>query len=406
MQGTLTEIDLRSILQLIELGQRTGELLIESYYPSYGMYFQAQRGQEKKPPNYQSGKYLYPQKLVWLVFFVNGKIAYTTEVNRNNLSKLRDYLYRYQNIMSFEGLEVGEIYENNPPEYAYLWSLLEKKFLTASQSRNILHNMIQEIIFDLFNLHQGSFIFQKGSPLAPQLTSLEIEPLMGKTMRQLQLWKQLRPEIQSPSQCPIITNPEKLQIDLSSNTYQGLYRFCDGQTSLRQLSRHLNRDLVTISKAIYPYLQKGWVQLIGKENPCLLEEQDSRTNQSGVKPSLFCLDDDLTIVKTVETFLSTEGYPVTVMSEPLKAVERLFQLKPQLILCDLVMPQLDGYEICAMLRGSSLFRETPIIILTGKDSYMDRIQAKLLGATDYLTKPFGKQELLTLIEKYLNCDGK
>jgi twitching motility two-component system response regulator PilG len=164
--------------------------------------------------------------------------------------------------------------------------------------------------------------------------------------------------------------------------------------------------LVTISKAIYPYLQKGWVQLIGKEGIDLLEEQDFRTTQGGVKPSLFCLDDDLTIVKTVEIFLTTEGYPITVMSEPLRAIETLFQLRPQLILCDLVMPQLDGYEICAMLRGSSLFRETPIIILTGKDSYMDRIQAKLLGATDYLTKPFEKRELLTLIEKYLNYDGK
>lgn len=406
MQGTLTEIDLRSILQLIELGQRTGELLIESYYPSYKMYFESQREQIKKTSNNQASKYTYPQKLVWVIFFINGKIAYATEVNRNNSSKLEDYLYLYQNKVSVEKLEVGEMSDNNPPEHVYLWSLLKKKLLTASQVRAILHKMIQEIVFDLFNLHQGFFIFQKGSPLAPQLTSLEIEPLMGQTMKQLQLWKQLLPEIQSPSQCPIITDPEKLQANLPENTYQWLYRFCDGQTSLGQLSRHLNRDLVTISKAIYPYLQKGWVQLIGKEGIDLLEEQDFRTTQGGVKPSLFCLDDDLTIVKTVEIFLTTEGYPITVMSEPLRAIETLFQLKPQLILCDLVMPQLDGYEICAMLRGSSLFRETPIIILTGKDSYMDRIQAKLLGATDYLTKPFEKRELLTLIEKYLNYDGK
>jgi len=65
------------------------------------------------------------------------------------------------------------------------------------------------------------------------------------------------------------------------------------------------------------------------------------------------------------------------------------------------MPELDGYEICAMLRNSSAFRETPIIMLTGKDGFIDRVKAHMVGATDYLTKPFGEVELLTLVEQYV-----
>ena len=66
------------------------------------------------------------------------------------------------------------------------------------------------------------------------------------------------------------------------------------------------------------------------------------------------------------------------------------------------MPKLDGYEICAMLRHSKAFRYTPIMMLTGKEGFIDRIKARMVGATDYLTKPFGEQELLLLIEKYVS----
>ena len=65
------------------------------------------------------------------------------------------------------------------------------------------------------------------------------------------------------------------------------------------------------------------------------------------------------------------------------------------------MPELDGYEICAMLRSSIAFRQTPIIMLTGKDGFIDRVKARIVGATDYLTKPFGESELLMLVEKYV-----
>jgi twitching motility two-component system response regulator PilG len=65
------------------------------------------------------------------------------------------------------------------------------------------------------------------------------------------------------------------------------------------------------------------------------------------------------------------------------------------------MPELDGYEICAMLRKSTAFRQTPIVMLTGKDGFIDRVKARMVGATDYLTKPFGESELLMLVEKYV-----
>jgi twitching motility two-component system response regulator PilG len=118
-------------------------------------------------------------------------------------------------------------------------------------------------------------------------------------------------------------------------------------------------------------------------------------------PSIVCLDDDLAIGKTVEYTLQAKGYKVTALQNPVEALTLVFQLKPDLILCDLAMPELDGYEICGMLRKSTTFRQTPIIMLTGKDGFIDRVRARMVGATDYLTKPFGSSELLMLLEKYV-----
>ena len=79
----------------------------------------------------------------------------------------------------------------------------------------------------------------------------------------------------------------------------------------------------------------------------------------------------------------------------------VFYIKPDLILCDIAMPELSGYEICAMLRNSTAFHQTPIIMLTGIEGFIDRVKARIVGATHYLTKPFGENELLMLVEKYI-----
>jgi twitching motility two-component system response regulator PilG len=118
-------------------------------------------------------------------------------------------------------------------------------------------------------------------------------------------------------------------------------------------------------------------------------------------PYIACIDDDLTVGKQVELMVRRQGYQILLITNPLETFSQLFQSRPDLILCDITMPRLDGYEICAMLRHSTAFRQTPIIMLTGKEAFMDRVRARMAGATDYLTKPFGEGELLLLLEKYL-----
>jgi twitching motility two-component system response regulator PilG len=114
----------------------------------------------------------------------------------------------------------------------------------------------------------------------------------------------------------------------------------------------------------------------------------------------------MAIQKTVEFILQNEGYQVTTIGNPLKALGQVFLLNPDMILCDVAMPKLDGYELCAMLRKSSQFHETPIVMLTGKDGFTDRIKARMAGANEFLGKPFSEKELLTVVESYVGPPPK
>ncbi len=403
MQGTLNEIDIRSILQLIALGQRTGELFVEAYpVSSYSRLKLIDSFEEENFDQNRDLGLIQNTKPIWFVFFVNGKIGYATDNTNSSLIRLQDYLHRYKLKDELNRLKNPALATVNAPEYAYLWQLLEHHIITPDQGRNIIQNMIEETLFDLFSLHQGKFIFEMSSALAPQLTTLEINPLIRKTIKQVQQWKQFHPLIQLPSQCPAITDEHKLKASLEDGAFKSIYRWVDGKTSLRQLSRYFNRDLLTIARAIYPYLKRGWIQLLDPSSvsPKLSRRQSPETMTSKVL-KVVCIDDDLTIGKSVEFILAPQGYEITVLNNPLESLKQVFMIKPDLILCDIAMPELDGYEICSMLRHSNTFKQTPIIMLTGKEGFIDRIRAKMVGSTDYLTKPFGKNELLMLLEKYI-----
>ncbi|MFS8874766.1 response regulator [Synechococcus sp. R5-13] len=375
MQGKLQEIDIRSILQLIELGQRTGELFVEASPSVY-----------------------------WFVFFLNGRIIYASETE-GNIARLRDYLHRFKLEAALEEIQIPHKAAVNAPEYNRLWSLLESHKLNPNQGKQILLGMVREVLFDLLSLHHGSFIFEAGSPLAPQLTTFPVTPLLTEIVAQVQEWKKLHPYIQAPNQAPTIVNPLPLQQNLPAPVFKALSEWSDGKTSIRQMGRYLGRDTLAVAKAIYPYVRQGVIQL--SEPVLIVEPKPSRPLKPSDKPShILCIDDSMAIQKTVEFILQNEGYQVTTIGNPLKALGQVFLLNPDMILCDVAMPKLDGYELCAMLRKSSQFRETPMIMLTGKDGFTDRIKARMAGANEFLSKPFAEKELLTIVESYVGPPPK
>jgi twitching motility two-component system response regulator PilG len=390
MQGDLNEIDIPSILQLIEWGQRTGQLLVKApnFCPSHKFSPEANRNHRSlscKPQQY------------WFIFFVNGQIIYCQQGD-GSLSRINDYLRHYRVKMQLDDTQLAALDSVNVAEYSYLWELLERNLIKPKVARDIMYGLVYETLFDLLSLHAGCFSFQQGPALTPQLTTWEITPLVNKIVNQLQNWQQMYPHIQSPNQVPILAEEVQFHTYLSVKTLNRLKYWADGKTSLRQLARCLNRDIYTVAKAIYPYVLQGWLQLVYSDT-CICIENSEMAGKGKVR--IVIIQQETSSSETIEAILQRQGYEVLTLTSPLESLSLVFQLKPDMIFCDTIMPELDGYEICAMLRQSTAFRLVPIILLSDRDQFIDRLRAKMVGTTDYLTKPLRDTELLTLIEKYL-----
>ncbi len=113
------------------------------------------------------------------------------------------------------------------------------------------------------------------------------------------------------------------------------------------------------------------------------------------------VDDSPTILKEISYFLENENFSVVTINDPVKAVLSIIRHKPDLILLDLNMLGIDGYELCRIIRNNSIFQKTPIIFVTGSKGIVDKVKAKLVGASGYLTKPFTRAELLKIVFMHL-----
>ncbi|WP_138500611.1 response regulator [Nostoc sp. PA-18-2419] len=119
------------------------------------------------------------------------------------------------------------------------------------------------------------------------------------------------------------------------------------------------------------------------------------------RPLVACVDDSPTICRSLEEILTHQGYRFVGIQESLIAILQLIKSKPDFIFLDLLMPKVNGYEICSQIRKTPVLKDVPVVILTGKDGIVDRMRAKLVGATDFLGKPVEAEKVLSVVHKYL-----
>lgn len=125
----------------------------------------------------------------------------------------------------------------------------------------------------------------------------------------------------------------------------------------------------------------------------------SVNNPENDRPLVACIDDSKTVQRQVQLTLESVGYQVLNITEPASTLTLLVRQKPGIILLDINMPEIDGYELCQMLHRSRKLKEIPIVMLTGRDGIVDRVRAKLVGANHYLTKPFDPNQLIEVVQK-------
>ena len=129
-----------------------------------------------------------------------------------------------------------------------------------------------------------------------------------------------------------------------------------------------------------------------------MNENGRGTDLTGLR--VMVIDDSKTIRRTAETLLKKEGCDVLTAVDGFEALAKISDQKPNLIFVDIMMPRLDGYQTCALIKNNAQFRGTPVIMLSSKDGLFDKARGRIVGAEQYLTKPFTRDELLGAIHRY------
>ena len=117
---------------------------------------------------------------------------------------------------------------------------------------------------------------------------------------------------------------------------------------------------------------------------------------AGIK--VLVIDDSNTIRRSAEIFLKQGGYQVLLAEDGFDALSKVNDHDPDLIFCDILMPRLDGYQTCAIIKRNQKFSDEPVIMLSSKDGLFDKARGRMVGSQDYLTKPFTKDQLLRAVE--------
>lgn len=126
---------------------------------------------------------------------------------------------------------------------------------------------------------------------------------------------------------------------------------------------------------------------------------DAQGELAGLK--VLVIDDSKTIRRTAETLLKKEGCEVVTAVDGFEALSKIADHKPDIIFVDIMMPRLDGYQTCALIKHNAAFKKTPVIMLSSKDGLFDRARGRIVGSEQYLTKPFTRDELLGAIQTHV-----
>ena len=122
------------------------------------------------------------------------------------------------------------------------------------------------------------------------------------------------------------------------------------------------------------------------------------TSGSGYK--VLVIDDSNTIRRSAEIFLKQGGHEVLLAEDGFDALSKVNDHKPHLIFCDILMPRLDGYQTCAIIKRNAQFSNVPVVMLSSKDGVFDKARGRMVGSQDYLTKPFTKDQLLQAVQQF------
>ncbi|MEN9208429.1 MAG: pentapeptide repeat-containing protein [Gloeomargarita sp. GMQP_bins_120] len=333
----------------------------------------------------------------WLYFFL-GRLLYATGGShrvRRWYRSLKAHCPQFQ--PDWSALEATQ-----PWEYWALVQGTKQGRLTPAQAKAVIWNSVLEVLFTILAQDQVTYRFQAGQGLGSQIALLQVERVLEEVAQlqhqwQAAGWGQLQHVAKhlSPDLAPIACRPDSIPD-------QQWVAWLRGQQTLWDLVGLTRKSVLQTVGPIVRWVQQGWVELqVIPDLPAPVQESSSvRTPDNPDQPLIACLDDSPVMLKVVEGTLARAGYRVMTLAEPMTQMAALLEAKPDVILMDWVMPHVNGYELCALLRKTSTFRDTPIFLITAHEGIVNRTRARLAGVTEILKKPLNPEELLQLVGRY------
>lgn len=303
----------------------------------------------------------------WLLILEQGRLNYVTNSNRpfDRLdTHLRRLSLRIPSLVSAVRVQMRLMFEQTPAgesllaDYQAICWLVQQQYLHPNQAANLVEALSKEVLEAFLDLRQGSYELIQGDLLdsAPKYCQLNLRATVEECYALLQQRRH------SPAQA----NGVQLR--------QSLQPLAAPKSNFSPASAGVNVP-PSVGHSPRPSLKHHY--------------------------TIACIDDSPTVLRAINEFLDDKIFSVLMIDDPVKALMQIIRNKPDLILLDVTMPNLDGYELCSLLRRHPEFKNTPIIMVTGNTGFIDRAKAKLVRASGYLTKPFGQSDLLKIIFKYL-----
>ncbi|AFZ37898.1 response regulator receiver protein [Stanieria cyanosphaera PCC 7437] len=372
------------------------------------------------------------QQQEWIFYLYWGRIVYVTGGThtvrrwRRHLAVNFPHLAHQlsEELKYFDELKTKEIEITWDYDLLGLW--VEKGKAHRETALKMIRSITTEVFFDItqagditYHLNPREQTLSNSSirGTAPQqFAMIDSEQQIIEAWKIWQVWQEANLGERSPNLAPIIINLEKLEENTSPKTFQALTRLIDGKHSLRDIAVQKQTDVLLLTRSLAPYLQLGLLDLVpisdltipiaistSKIAPQdqLLQNPLSNTTPDNHNTLIALVDHNLVVCQLLEKIVTTAGYNFICEHNPMNAIALFLERKPDLILIDWNIPEVNGYELCAQLRQLSCFQNVPIIVFCQNVNLIDRVKAKMVGCSELFNQAIEAKSIIDLIKKHL-----
>ena len=360
----------------------------------------------------------------WQIYLLQGKLQYvnTTNGQQERLNYLWQKFKLGSNCPQYESSDKGS-------EYLQLCQWMSDKQLSSDNIRKLLFMFVKEGLVQVLSIEETTVTLNPAKRIKKSLVSFDLKKILAneQVRATIKAWQEVRKYCYSPSSRLYLeqrnalkfykiwkefyTKPEFAALAKTQKLSSFVSLFV-AKSNLYEIATKANLDTYFLIKSLKQPIEENILQELPfaetniehkkleqtkKENS--LDREDKKNNtKSPSKPQtlIACIDDSKTVQKQVKMTLEAAGYRVLSITDPTVAIKELSKHQAAIIFMDINMPNINGYDLCSLLRKSHKFKEVPIVMLTGRDGMIDRVRAKIVGANDYLTKPCDPHKLIGL----------